>query len=205
MAAEAVGEFTEKRSRFIATVKPVQTEEAAVAFIDELKKKYWDARHNVYAYVIEEDGIQRYSDDGEPAGTAGLPVLDCLKKEGLSNVVVVVTRYFGGILLGTGGLVHAYSKTTKLGIEAALPTDMLLCREMLVNCDYTLLGRVQSEICERGFLCGDTVYTDTVKISAFVPVSETDDFIKSITDKTNGQARIETGETGYKKYIRSTS
>ncbi len=204
VAAEAVGEFTEKRSRFIATVKPVQTEEAAVVFIDEMKKKYWDARHNVYAYVIEKDGIQRYSDDGEPAGTAGLPVLECLKKEGLSDVVVVITRYFGGILLGTGGLVHAYSKTAKLGIEAALPTDMVLCCEIFVNCDYTLLGKVQSEICEYGFPCGDTLYTDAVKISVFVPLSETENFIKNIIDKTNGRARIETGETGYKKYIRTT-
>lgn len=201
VSQEANGEITEKRSRFIATVKPITTESDAVAFIDELRKKYWDARHNVYAYVTEENGIQRYSDDGEPAGTAGLPVLDCIKKEGLSNIVVVVTRYFGGILLGTGGLVHAYSKAAKEGIYAALPVDMVLCTELSIFCDYTLLGKIQNELCKSNVLTGETIYTDNVKVGAFVPVSETDLFIKNMTDKTNGQIRIEIGKTGYKKYI----
>lgn len=201
VSQEAIGEHTEKRSRFIATVKPVSSEDEALAFIEELKKKYWDARHNVYAYITEENGIQRYSDDGEPAGTAGLPVLDCIKKEGLSNIAVVVTRYFGGILLGTGGLVHAYSKAAKLGVEAALPVDMVLCTEAEIFCDYSLLGRVRSELCAQEILTGDMLYTDTVKIVAYVPVRDTNSFIKNMIDKTNGQVRIETGKTGYKKYI----
>ena len=168
---------------------------------EELRKKYWDARHNVFAYIIEENGIMRYSDDGEPAGTAGLPVLDCIKKEGLSNIAVVVTRYFGGILLGTGGLVHAYSKAAKEGIAAALPVDMALCTEVSLFCDYTLLGKIQNELCRGNVLTGDTVYTDSVKVCAFVPVSDTENFVKNMTDKTNGQVRIEIGKTGYKKYI----
>ncbi len=201
VSQEASGEITEKRSRFIAAVKPVRTEDEATAFIEELRKKYWDARHNVFAYIIEENGIMRYSDDGEPAGTAGLPVLDCIKKEGLSNIAVVVTRYFGGILLGTGGLVHAYSKAAKEGIAAALPVDMALCTEVSLFCDYTLLGKIQNELCRGNVLTGDTVYTDSVKVCAFVPVSDTENFVKNMTDKTNGQVRIEIGKTGYKKYI----
>ena len=109
VARFAAAEITEKRSRFIASVQPVTTEEEALAFLNAQRQKYWDASHNVYAYILEQNQIMRYSDDGEPGGTAGLPVLDMLKKEALTNLIVVVTRYFGGILLGTGGLVHAYS------------------------------------------------------------------------------------------------
>ena len=152
-------------------------------------------------FCVYYRGIMRYSDDGEPAGTAGLPVLDCIKKEGLSNIAVVVTRYFGGILLGTGGLVHAYSKAAKEGIAAALPVDMALCTEVSLFCDYTLLGKIQNELCRGNVLTGDTVYTDSVKVCAFVPVSDTENFVKNMTDKTNGQVRIEIGKTGYKKYI----
>lgn len=196
---EASDELTEKRSRFIATVKPVKTEDEALCFLEAMKKKYWDARHNVYAYVIEENNIQRYSDDGEPAGTAGVPVLDMIKKEGLSNLIVVVTRYFGGILLGTGGLVHAYSKSAKLGVEAAMPVTMLLCREVVVECEYSLLGKLQSEICSRGIPMGEVQYAENVKIPVFVAESQVEGFISGIVDKMNGRVRIETGETGYKQ------
>ena len=110
-----IAEIVEKRSRFIASVRPVSSEEDALEYLNMLKQKYWDARHNVYAYIIRENNIMRYSDDGEPSGTAGVPVLDILKREELTDVIVVVTRYFGGILLGTGGLVHAYSKAAKEG------------------------------------------------------------------------------------------
>lgn len=119
LAKEAKAEIVEKRSRFIATVRPVETEEDALAFLNQLRQDYWDATHNVYAYILEENQLTRYSDDGEPGGTAGMPVLDILRREKLSNLIVVVTRYFGGTLLGTGGLVHAYSKAAKAGIEAA--------------------------------------------------------------------------------------
>lgn len=198
---EACGEITEKRSRFIASVKPVTTEEEAVLFLEKLKKKYWDARHNVYAYIIEENNIQRYSDDGEPAGTAGVPVLEFLKKEGLSNIIVVVTRYFGGILLGTGGLVHAYSKSAKVGVEAAEPVDMVLSQRLDISCEYTMLGKVQSEIAKRNAKTDEIIYAENVKIPVFMPVSEVDGFKREMVDKTNGQIGIEDGEIGYKKNI----
>ncbi len=196
---EKADEIVEKRSRFIASVKPVKTEEEALEFLENIKKKYWDARHNVYAYVLEENNIQRYSDDGEPAGTAGVPVLEYIKKEGLSNIAVVVTRYFGGILLGTGGLVHAYSKAAKAGVQAAQPVEMVLCRELKIFCDYNLLGKIQSEIYRPYTVAGEIGYTDRVCVSVYVTVSEVDNFIKDLIDKTNGRISIEKGEVGYKK------
>lgn len=194
---EASDEIVEKRSRFIANVKPVETEEEAIAFLEGIRKKYWDARHNVYAYIIEKDNIQRYSDDSEPAGTAGVPVLDVLRKEELSNLIVVVTRYFGGILLGTGGLVHAYSKAAKAGIDAAQPIEMILAQRLEISCEYTMLGKLQNEIARFGAKSGEAVYAENVKISVFTAVSETEKFIAEIIDKTNGQAGIEKGEIGY--------
>ena len=190
-------EIIEKRSRFIANVMPVSTEEEALAFLEALKKKHWDATHNVYAYTLEENNVQRYSDDGEPSGTAGLPVLDMIKKEGLSNLIVVVTRYFGGILLGTGGLVHAYSKAAKAGIESALPVQKTLCCELAIECDYSLLGKIQSEALGLGYALGEIIYEENVKIPVFVPVSLISSFEAKIIDKTNGKARIIQGETGY--------
>ena len=193
----ASAELVEKRSRFIATVKPVRTEAEALEFLEEMKKKYWDARHNVYAYVLEDNNIQRYSDDGEPAGTAGVPVLDMIKKEGLSNLIVVVTRYFGGILLGTGGLVHAYSKSAKMGVEAANPIKMVLCRTAKITCDYSLLGKVQNEVFAMGFKIYDTAYLGGVEISVLVPENSFEHFKAEIIDKTNGRISIEQGDLGY--------
>lgn len=194
---EASDEIVEKRSRFIANVKPVETEEEAIVFLESIRKKYWDARHNVYAYIIEKDNIQRYSDDSEPAGTAGVPVLDVLRKEELSNLIVVVTRYFGGILLGTGGLVHAYSKAAKAGIDAAQPIEMILAQRLEISCEYTMLGKLQNEIARLGAKSGEAIYAENVKIPVFTAVSETEKFIAEIIDKTNGQAGIEKGEIGY--------
>lgn len=193
----ATDEIVEKRSRFIADVKPVETEEEALAFLEEIKKKYWDARHHVFAYVLEENNTQRYSDDGEPAGTAGLPVLDMIKKEGLSNLIVVVTRYFGGILLGTGGLVHAYSKAAKTGVETAEPVTMTLCCELTVECEYSLLGKIQSEACAKGYGISGTDYAENVKISILVPVPEKFSFEADMIDKTNGRVSISQGKIGY--------
>ena len=130
---EAQDEFVEQRSRFIGYVRPVKTEEEALAFIEEKKKQHWDARHNVYAYVLREGGIQRYSDDGEPHGTAGVPTLDVLLKSGVTDVCVVVTRYFGGILLGAGGLVRAYTKSAKLALEAAQLAAGKIAQQTLLN------------------------------------------------------------------------
>ncbi len=192
------GEIIEKRSRFIANVKPVTTEQEALEFLNELKQKYWDARHNVYAYIIRNNNIMRYSDDGEPSGTAGVPVLDILKKEGLTDVIVVVTRYFGGILLGTGGLVHAYSKSAKEGILAAEIKNMILCQNLLLKCDYNLVGKLQYEIQgKENIFIGDTKYAEDVVISVFIPYENVDNFINNIIDKTNGNVNIEKLEVLY--------
>lgn len=191
-------ELVEKRSRFIANVKPVKTEQEAIDFINENKQKYWDARHNVYAYIIRENNIMRYSDDGEPSGTAGVPVLDMLKKEELCDVVVVVTRYFGGILLGTGGLVHAYSSSAKLGLLSAGIKNMILCREFMLSADYSMSGKVQYEISEfSDIYTGETAYGELVKMQVFVPVDLEDAFEKRIIDKTNANISIEKGEIKY--------
>ena len=133
---EASDEFIERKSRFIGYIKPVTTQEDAVSFINEIKSKHWDATHNVYAYILRDGQIRRYSDDGEPQGTAGIPVLDVLQKEGLTDCVVVVTRYFGGILLGGGGLVRAYSHAAKLAVDAAGVIKMSMCVRAECECDY---------------------------------------------------------------------
>ena len=203
VANQAEAEIVEKRSRFIATVKPVKTEEEALAFLNELRQTYWNATHNVYAYIIEENNLMRYSDDGEPGGTAGLPVLDMLKKEGLTNLIVVVTRYFGGVLLGTGGLVHAYSKSAKAGVSAAGLLDMILCRKLTLTCAYTLLGKLQNLLAQYpNLIQEEAVYTDQVAIEVYLPVGEADAFCAALTDKLNAQIKIEQGDTLYHGKLR---
>ncbi len=191
------GEITIKRSRFIATVSPAQTEEEAVNFINTIKQKYPDARHNVYAYIIEENNVMRYSDDGEPAGTGGVPVLDFLRKEQLTNLVVVVTRYFGGILLGTGGLVHAYSSAAKEGVLNACITEMILCKEINIECDYTLWGKLQNELSNFTTAMLPPDYTHIVKLTLFVPVSEHERLLKAVTEATNAKASLNLGGECY--------
>lgn len=194
----AEAEIVEKRSRFIATVKPVTVEADATAFLDELRQKYWNATHNVYAYVIRNNQIQRYSDDGEPSGTAGVPVLDCLKKEGLHDLIVVVTRYFGGVLLGTGGLVHAYSKAARAGIDAAGRLEMLRCRRIHIGCAYTELGKIEHEIRSWNHISEEIEYTDRVVLPVCIPVEDAERFCAAITEKTNGAAVLKQGEELYK-------
>lgn len=138
----ATDEFVERRSRFIGYIKPVTTEEEAVAFINEKRELHWDATHNVYAYILREGQIKRYSDDGEPQGTAGIPTLDVLQKEGLTDVVAVVTRYFGGVLLGAGGLVRAYSHGVKIAVDAAQRMTMSECTELELEFGYDLYGKL---------------------------------------------------------------
>ena len=152
----------EKKSKFIANVKPVDNEEDAIAFLNEMRSKYSDATHNVYAYVIDENNIFRYSDDGEPSGTAGMPVLDAIRKQEIVDVVVVVTRYFGGTLLGTGGLVHTYGASAKQGLIASKIVKRQLCDIVSVKVDYTLLGKLQHEIATNGYMLEDTIYEDEV-------------------------------------------
>ena len=190
-------EINIKRSRFIATVKPVKTEEEALEFLSSLKQKYWDARHNVYAYILRENNTMRYSDDGEPAGTGGVPVLDMLKKEGLTDIIVVVTRYFGGILLGTGGLVHAYSSAAREGVDDAVRLEMVRCRRLFINCDYTLWGKVQNELMSFTLKMLPPEYTDTVSVTVFVPVEDTVRLEKTLTEATNAKISMTFGEENF--------
>lgn len=183
----AQAEFVEKRSRFIGYAKPVATSEEAVAFINEIKSKHWDATHNVYAYILRDGQTRRYSDDGEPQGTAGIPTLDVLLKEGLTDVVVVVTRYFGGVLLGTGGLVRAYSHSAKIAVDAAKIITMSLCSEVRVKADYNFYGKLNSLIPECGGTIENTDFTDSVEVTFLIPKEKVDGFSKKLTDAGNGK------------------
>lgn len=191
VSKEATAELIEKKSRFITTVRPIKTEAQALELIAGLRTKYYDATHNVYAYMLGENNICRYSDDGEPTGTAGVPTLEVIKKEELTDVVVVVTRYFGGIMLGAGGLVRAYGKAARLGISKAEPVIMQSCDLYNITCDYTLLGRLLYILSEGGFIVEDTVYTDEVTISVCVKPEDTANLINSVNDISGGQAIIE--------------
>ena len=189
------GEIVEKKSRFIATVRPVCSEEDAVAFINEMKKKYWDARHNCSAFVIGDNNeISRCSDDGEPAQTAGRPMLDVLLKEGIHNVAVVVTRYFGGTLLGTGGLVRAYQKATQEGLAASVVIDKLPGRKLTIGTDYVGLGKIQYLIGKENLTTIDTIYTDQVEIIVMIPSELQQKIEKDVVEATSGNARISWGD-----------
>ena len=182
------GEIVEKKSRFIATVKPVDSEEEASAFIAEMKKKYWDARHNCSAFVIgDRQEMSRCSDDGEPAQTAGRPMLDVLLREDIHNVAVVVTRYFGGVLLGTGGLVRAYQKSVQEGLAASVIIDKKEGRRLSVGTDYTGLGKLQYLVAQNGLLITDSQYTDKVTVETLVPQEELVSVKEEITEGTNGK------------------
>lgn len=192
------GEIIEKKSRFIATVRPVTNEEEALKFIEEMKKRYWDARHNCFAYVIgERNELARFSDDGEPGGTAGKPMLDVLLGEELHNTAVVVTRYFGGTLLGTGGLVRAYSGAVKAGLSAAVITVRTTGVKLSIDAEYTMLGKIQYILGERKITVLDSVYTDRVELSCLVPVSELGSLKAELIEGTSGQARLLEGDGCY--------
>ncbi len=193
---EACAEFTESRSRFIGTIKPVTTEAEALAFIAALKKQYWDARHNVYAYILREERISRSTDDGEPQGTAGAPVLEVLQKQGLTDCVIVVTRYFGGVLLGTGGLVRAYSKSASLAVHAAGILERRLCTVGTVCCDYGDYGRIQPLIARFGTV-DDSVFEESVTLTFHLPCEEEISFQKELTEISAGKLFFEKKEEKY--------
>lgn len=183
------GEIVEKKSRFIAHVFPIASEEEALQYIEKIKKEYWDARHNCYAYVIGgKQELQRFSDDGEPSGTAGKPILEVLLGEDIHNVLVVVTRYFGGTLLGTGGLVRAYSAATKAGLKASIVTEKCAGKKVSIKTDYTGLGKMQYIIGQMELTMLDTIYTDSVEVIVVVPVWKEQEFLKKITEATAGKA-----------------
>ena len=191
-------EIIEKKSRFIATVRPVKTEEEAIEFIESMKKKYWNATHNCSAYVLGEHfQIQRCSDDGEPSGTAGKPMLDVLLGEEIHDVVVVVTRYFGGTLLGTGGLVRAYSSSTKEGLLASKVITKYHGQKLVIETDYTGLGKIQYILGQRGLTILDSIYTDKVELEVLLPEDEIQPVMSAITEGTNGQAVMELMEECY--------
>ena len=195
IAAEAVDEFTEKRSRFIGAIRPVKTEEEAQAFIRERCKTYWDAKHNVYAYVLDGGNLCRFSDDGEPQGTAGIPVLDVLRKEGLTDCVVVVTRYFGGILLGGGGLVRAYSHGAKIAVDAAGVVEMRLSLIGEITCDYSQYGYIPALLAEQGATITDTRFGEAVTVEFCLPKEGRGSLEAALTDRSAGRlCAVFTGE-----------
>ena len=192
------GEIIEKKSRFIATVRPVSAEEEAAAFIAEMKKKYWDARHNCSAFVLgERQEISRCSDDGEPAQTAGRPMLDVLLREGLTNTAVVVTRYFGGVLLGTGGLVRAYQKAMQEGLAHSVLMEKKRGRSLSVGTDYAGLGKLQYLIAQKGLALTDTCYTDQVELQLMIPTELMEETEREIVEAANGNVRLSWGEEVY--------
>lgn len=189
------GEITEKKSRFIATVRPVESEDEAVSFINETKKKYWDARHNCSAFVIgKRQELTRCSDDGEPAGTAGRPMLDVLLKENIHNAAVVVTRYFGGVLLGTGGLVRVYQQATKEGLAASEIIEKKDGAVLFIRTDYTGIGRLQYLFAQEKITVMDTAYEADVLVKAVIPENDKKRIEKTIIEQTNGTAKLEWGD-----------
>lgn len=186
------GEITEKKSRFIATVRPVESEEEALAFIEEMRKKYWDARHNCYVYSVGMNReATRCSDDGEPSGTAGRPMLDVILGQDIYNVAVVVTRYFGGVLLGTGGLVRAYSSAVQEGLAASTVITKKLGISLKVETDYSGIGKIQYIAGEGGLPILDSEYTDKVILHLLVPEDQIQQVEKRITEGTSGRASME--------------
>lgn len=186
VARAATAEYVDRRSRFIGAVLPVTTEQEALDFIAAKKKEHWDARHNVYAYVLREGGISRFSDDSEPQGTAGLPTLEVLQKRGLTDCVIVVTRYFGGVLLGAGGLVRAYSQSAALAVSEAGIIERRLCAYGEIVCDYAQYGWLQSLIPECGGRVDNADFANTVTVSLHLPVESVDAFQKQLTDRSCG-------------------
>lgn len=194
------GEIEEKKSRFIAHVAAASTEEEALAFIEAKKKQFWDARHNCYAYILgEQTQIMRFSDDGEPTGTAGRPILEVLMGSGIRNIVVVVTRYFGGTLLGTGGLVRAYTKAAQAGIAASDVRQMCYGYELTIVTDYNGIGKVQYLLGQRGISTVDADYAEQVSVRVRVPYEEKDVVINEITEATAGKAEITVLKPSYYK------
>ena len=182
--------FIEK-SRFIGYSAPVSSEEEAISFINSIKKEHRDATHNVSAYVLGTGNeMQRFNDDGEPAGTAGMPILEVIKKEDLRNIVIVVTRYFGGIKLGGGGLIRAYTKGAKIAIEAGQVINKMPHVLLQIVIDYSLLGKVQNELQVKGYSIKEIKYSDQVELFVYIPISASNSIEKQLNNITNGQQKV---------------
>lgn len=188
-------EFTEKRSRFLGHVRRVETEAEARAFLDEMRKKYYDARHNCWCYVLHEGGVVRYGDDGEPQGTAGQPMLNVFQREGVENVVCVVTRYFGGVLLGTGGLLRAYTKSAKDALDAAGISVVRRWVTAELECTYSMLERIKLECEQAQGAVRDIEYGAGVCLKLLLPEPSAEPFCVRIADLTAGAVEVKlTGE-----------
>ncbi len=186
------GEIVEKKSRFIATVEPVHSEEEALAFLERIKKKYWDASHNCSAYVIgRSQSLQRYSDDGEPGGTAGRPMLDVLLGAGLCDTAIVVTRYFGGTLLGTGGLVRAYTKATQEGLSQSSVIEKQYAQRIQILTDYNGIGKIQYLLAQNGISVLNSQYTDKVSLEILAPIPQVEQIQAKLIEGTSGRAVLE--------------
>ncbi len=191
-------EIVDKKSKFISSVKPVETEEDAIQFINKIKKEFYDATHNVFAYQVGmQNEIQRCSDDGEPSGTSGPPTLDVLKKQNIKNAVIVTTRYYGGTLLGTGGLVRAYGKSASNCVEEAKVVSKVLFDEISVRCDYTLSGKINYILNEQNINILDTVYTDAVTYKIILEASLSNKFIEELINITNNNCDISKLDTKF--------
>ncbi len=197
VAAEAETLMIEKKSKFYSHVKPVDNEADALEFLNRIRAENRSATHNVYAYVIDENNIFRYSDDGEPSGTAGMPVLDTIRKSGITDVIVVVTRYFGGTLLGTGGLVHAYGASARQGLAEAGVIIRSMCDIVSACVSYELVGKLQHKLSADGYALEDTVYENDVTFLICSPQERTRQLIEELTDLTNGRAVLKVADHKY--------
>ncbi len=198
VARESETLIVEKKSKFISHVKPVDNEADALEYLSAIRSRYADARHNVYAYVIDENNIFRYSDDGEPSGTAGMPVLDSIRKRGIVDVVVVITRYFGGTLLGTGGLVRAYSASAQKGLCQSGIIIRTMCDIIAVGVGYDMVGKIQYTLAKEGFDIEDTVYADDVTFYISSPKEKTDRLMAVLVDITGGRSTPKKVDRRYK-------
>ena len=187
-------EYVERRSRFLAHARPVTTEEEALAFLEQIRSKYWDASHNVYAYSLREGQIRRFSDDGEPQGTSGMPTLEVLTKSGITDAIIVVTRYFGGVLLGAGGLVRAYSHAARMAVDAAEVLTMRPCTVGELRCDYTQYGKLAALLPAMEGVVEDTIFEADVCLKFHIPTELCARLDKQLADATCGQVVAEYGE-----------
>lgn len=192
--------FTEKKSEFIGYVRHVETEEDAVSFINEIRAMHRKAKHNVYAYILRDGSITRYSDDGEPQGTAGVPVMEVLRKEGVTDICCVVTRYFGGILLGGGGLVRAYSHSAKIALDAAERKIMCRCYPVDLTCDYNLYGKIVNVLPEFEVKILDTEFATDVTVSLICRSELFDALSEKMTDISNGRMKIVKGDESFENF-----
>ena len=197
-SAEAA--FTEKKSEFIGYIRHAETDEEAVAFINEIRGVHRKATHNVYAYILRNGSVTRYSDDGEPQGTAGVPVFEVLRKEGLTDVCCVVTRYFGGILLGGGGLVRAYSHSAKIAVDAAERMIMRSCYPFEITADYNLYGKLTNILPEFEVKITDTQFADNVTISLLCRTALADALTEKLIDTANGRITVQKGEESFENF-----